>query len=121
VTVSWKLWAGVVVAALVSLAFPLAYVNVPFSTGQLRCGTPWDDASLDPQSTVDGTGITDATDKAVLLTVLTTCREEARQRVAAAVSIAMMIMVIDALCLVQAGRLLARAQPVAQHELLHFA
>jgi hypothetical protein len=119
--VSWKLAAGVLAIALASLAFPFAFTHVPFSTGGIRCGTAWDDSLIDPAATVAESGITDPTDQGILLTVLSKCRDEARQRVGAAVSIGLMILVIDALCLVQAGRLLARPHPLPGDELLHFA
>ena len=118
---SWKLRLAIAAAALVSAMLPFIYVFVPFNTGPLRCGAPWDDAFIDPQETVARSGLTDVRDQRLLRDVLDTCKAEARQRIAAPVSVALMILVVDGICLVMASRAGARPQLVAQHELLHFA
>jgi hypothetical protein len=112
---------AIIGAALVSAVLPVAYAFVPFNTGPLRCGAPWDDAFIDVQATVAGAQLSDPRDRPILREVLDTCRGEGRQRVGAVVSVSLMILVVDAICLVQAGRHANAAQPLPQHELLHLA
>jgi hypothetical protein len=119
--VSWKLRLAAWAVAFASIVFPLAFLYVPFNTGLLRCGTPIDDAYIDITATVERSGVTDPGDQVLLVEALQTCKDEARQRIGGSISVALMILVVDGICLAIASDRFTRSKAIAQHELLHFA